>query len=170
MIIYKCLVTGDELFTDAKKIVEDDFFYKVEGKNTSRSNAFDDSLIGANASAEEAAEGTDDGATSGIDIIMDNRYNNTGFGSKKEYQAYFKGYAKALLEKAAPADVKAFQTNLMEAFKTASGWFKDLDFYTTESMDENGLIILNKWEVPEGETDDKCFFYYFKAGVRQEKV
>ena len=24
--------TGDELFTDAKKIVEDDFFYKVEGK------------------------------------------------------------------------------------------------------------------------------------------
>ena len=64
-------------------------------QNTSRSNAFDDSLIGANASAEEAAEGTDDQATSGIDIILDNRYNNTGFGSKKEYQAYFKGYAKA---------------------------------------------------------------------------
>jgi len=168
MIIYKCAISGDELFTDAKKIEEDDHFYKVRGKNISRKDTIDDSLIGGNASAEEAAEGAEDAAVSGIDLVIDHRYNASGFGTKKEYQAYFKGYAKALLEKVAPADVKGFQTGLMEAFKVASGWFKDLDFYTSESMDENGLIVLNKWE-PNEAGDDEPVFYYFKCGVVKEK-
>lgn len=170
MKIYKCAVTGDELFTDAKKIVEVDGFYKIEGKNVSRACGIDDKLIGGNASAEEAAEGTDDAAVQGIDLVIDNRYNDSGFGKKKEYQLYMKDYIKALKDKKKPEDVAAFDAEILKSFKVAAEWFKDLDFYTTESMDPEGIMPFVKWEVPEGKTDDTPFFYYYKIGVVEEKV
>lgn len=60
----------------------------------SRSEKFDDSKIGANASAEEANEGTDDSSVSGIDVVLDNRLQKTGFGTKKEFMVYFKDFIK----------------------------------------------------------------------------
>jgi len=58
-----------------------------------KSDAIGDDLIGGNASAEgaEADEGVEDGGTvSGVNIVMDNRLQSTGFGTKKEYQVYMK--------------------------------------------------------------------------------
>lgn len=170
MKIYKCVVTGDELFSDAKKITCEDGFYRVQGKNTTRSTGIDESLLGANPSAEEAQEGTDDAGISGIDVVIDNRYQPTGFGKKKDYQLYMKGYIKALKEKVQPEDTAAFDAEILKAFKLAAEWFKDLDFYSTESMDPDGMIVLCKWEVPEGETDDVPTFYYYARGVVEEKV
>jgi len=170
MKIFKCIITGDELFSDAKKVVEENGFYKVEGKNVSRSNAIDDSLLGANASQEEATETTEDSAVSGIDIVIDFRYGTTGFGKKKDYQLYMKSYIKALKEKISPADSAAFDAEILAAFKASVEWFKDLDFYTTESMDPDGIIPLCRWVVPEGEVNDRPYFYYYKLGVKEEKV
>jgi len=171
MKIYKCIVSGDELFTDAKKVTEEDGFYKVVGKHTSRSNTFDDALIGANASAEEPQEdGAEDTTESGIDIVLNSRYTQTHFGSKKEYQIYMKDYIKKLKEIINPGDVAAFDAGILAAFKKAAGWFKDLDFYSTESMDPHGIIPICKWEVPEGETNDVPVFHYYKVGVKEEKV
>jgi len=170
MKIYKCAVTGDELFSDAKKITEENGFYKVMGKNVTRKGGIDESLIGANASQEEAGETAQDSDVCGVDMVIDFRYTNTGFGKKKDYQVYMKGYIKSLKEKVNPADTAAFDAEILGAFKAAVEMFKDLEFYTSESMDPDGLVILCRWEVPEGETDDKPFFYYYKQGVKEEKV
>lgn len=168
-------MSGDELFTDAKKIEEVDGFYRVKGKNCSRSTGIDDALIGGNASQEDPSEGgAEDTAVSGIDLVVDNNYQPTSFSKKKDYLVYMKDYLKGLQEKLniAPGsdEEKQFRTDMKIPFAKAQEWFKDLDFYTGTSINDEGLIILSKWEVEEGKTDDEPYFYYYKLGVVSEKV
>jgi len=174
MRIFKCRVSGDELFTDAKKVEEFNGFYKVMGKNVTRSGGIDDALIGGNASQEEAAEGTEDGAASGIDLVLDQNYQTTAFGKKKDYLVYMKDYLKELmkvLEIVADSDEeKQFKADIKIPFSQAQEWFKDLDFYTGSSMNPEGMVILTHWEAPPEGGDDVPFFYYYKAGVIDEKV
>ena len=49
-------------------------------------------MIGGNASAEATEEEAteDPNAVSGINVVLDNRLVETGFGSKKEYQKVMK--------------------------------------------------------------------------------
>jgi len=175
MRIYKCLITGDELFTDAKKVEEVDGFYRVKGKQCSRSNAIDDSLIGGNASQEDPSEGgADDSDVHGIDLVVDNGYIESGFGKKKEYLIYMKDYLKALQDKlniAAGSDEEAqFRSDIKVPFSKAQEWFKDLQFFSGKSMEENGLIALCRYEAPEEGGDEDPIFYYYKIGVISEKV
>ncbi|MEQ2199646.1 tRNA 2'-phosphotransferase [Xenoophorus captivus] len=59
-----------------------------------RTEGFDDALISANASAEEACEGNESATFSGVDIILNHKLQETGF-DKKQYMAYIKDYVKA---------------------------------------------------------------------------
>jgi len=174
MLIYKCIVSGDELFTDALPVSKVEGFYKVKGKFVTRSDAVDEKLLGANPSAEEASEQADASSTSGINVVVDGRLVETGFGSKKEFTAYFKGFVKALLEKIKETqpdrNVEEFQKSIQDAYKVAVGMFKDLQFFQGESMDAEGSIALLKWETPEGETDEIPYFYFFADAMKEEKV
>ncbi|CAB1431800.1 unnamed protein product [Pleuronectes platessa] len=95
MIIYKDIVTGDEMFSDAfpVKEVHDGFMYEVEGKRVCRTEQIDDNLLGANPSAEEMCEGNDAATSSGIDIILNHKLVQTNF-DKKQYVSYIKEYMK----------------------------------------------------------------------------
>jgi hypothetical protein len=69
---------------------------------------------GANASAEEAEEGADDGVETKIDVVHSFRLQSTNF-DKKGYLTYLKGYMKAVKEKmksngASDEEVKEFET------------------------------------------------------------
>merc|ERR1712058_19269 len=70
MLVFKDIITGDEMFTDSYKYVEeDDAFYKVIAKNiTVKSD--DITLEGSNPSAEGGDEGGfgDADTVSGIDV------------------------------------------------------------------------------------------------------
>lgn len=60
---------------------------------TRKTDSIDEAAIGGNASAEgaDAGEGVDDeGAVSGLNVVLDNRLVETGFDSKKAYQTYLK--------------------------------------------------------------------------------
>jgi len=174
MKIYKCLISGDELFTDAFPITKRDGFYVVKGKHVTRKDGIDEKLLGANPSAEEQAEQSEDSATTGINVVLDGRLTETSFGTKKEYTAYFKTYVKGLLEKIKETqperDVTQFQSSIQAAFKNACGMFKDLQFFLGESMDNDAAIALLKWETPDGETDESPFFYFYEDSVKEEKV
>jgi len=169
MIIYKCIHTGDELFTDVYKPEKYKCFYKFKGKMVSRSNAVDESKLGSNPSAEEAAEGTDDAVASGINVALDNRLTETGFGSKKDYQTYFKGFIKLMEEHVKKTDpnraLDEFRASITEGFKEMAAEFKELVFYQGESMDPDGNIMLCKWD-----SDSEVTFYVFADGVIEEKV
>jgi len=173
MKLFKCLISGDELFTDAFKYEEKNGFYRVAGKTVSVSNKIDESKLGANASAEEANEDAEDGDTSGIDVVIYNKLEPTSaFPSAKEYKKYFKDFVKelkdAILEKNPGQDMKAFQSSIQAAFTYACEWIKDADCYIGQS--HGGTIVLCHWEVLPGETDDKPFFYFYKDALKEEKL
>merc|ERR1712133_223321 len=104
--------------------------YEVTGKHISRTQD-DIQLEGANASAEEADEGTDAASESGVDVILNHRLVETGFGSKKDYTVYLKDYMKKV--------VAYLEENDM---KDQVGKFKDLQFFTGESMNPDAMILM----------------------------
>lgn len=90
--------------------------------------------IGANASAEEASEGTEEAMESGVDLVLNHRLVETGFGKKADYMNYLKDYMKrvvAYLESNNKADqVDSFKKNINGVMKSLLGKFNDLQFYT----------------------------------------
>lgn len=60
----------------------------------SRKEGIDGSLIGANASAEEATDDTDDPTVQGVDIVINHHLQPTTY-DKKDFLAYLKDYVKA---------------------------------------------------------------------------
>lgn len=63
---------------------------------------------GANASAEEAEEGTDDGVETKIDVVHSFRLQSTQF-DKKGFLTYLKGYMKAVKAKLPEDQVAEFE-------------------------------------------------------------
>merc|ERR1712227_997614 len=142
MKIYKDVFSGDELFSDTYPIkVVDDCLYEVTGKHITRTEG-DIQLEGANASAEGADgdEGADASSVSGVDIILNHRLTETGFGSKKDIN------------------------NVM---KELLGKFKDLQFFTGESMDSDAMILILGYKEVDGE--ERPILMAFKHGISEEK-
>nr|AUN87841.1 translationally controlled tumor protein [Palaemon carinicauda] len=168
MKVFKDLISGDEMFTDTyKHEIVDDAFYMVVGKNTTVTEG-DIQLDGANPSAEEADEGTESSAVSGIDVVLFMRLQETGFGSKKDYLTYMKEYIKSLKSKleGTPAAEKlpAIQKPLAELLKK----FKDLQFFTGESMNPDGMVVIGDYKEVDGE--ERPVLYFPLLGLEEEKL
>lgn len=96
MIIYKDILTGDEMFTDSNKLnLVDDCLYEVLCTHVTRKQG-EIVLDGANPSAEEGDElgGTDEAVESGLDLVLNQRLQVTSF-NKADYKNYLKTYTKA---------------------------------------------------------------------------
>lgn len=82
------------MFSDTYKIkLVSDVMYEVTGKLETRKLG-DIQLSGANPSAEEGDEGTEEAVESGVDIVLNHRLTETGFGDKKSFTVYLKDYMK----------------------------------------------------------------------------
>jgi hypothetical protein len=173
MRIYKDIFNGDEMFSDTYKIkLVDEVMYEVTGKLVQR-KAGEVILDGANASAEgaDADEGGDIGVESGVDIVLNHRLVETfAFGDKKGYTAYLKEYMKKVVEKlqtTAPDQVDVFKTNINKVMKDLLGRFKDLQFFTGESMDCDGMVAMMEYREIDG--DSIPILMCFKHGLEEEK-
>ncbi|ENN77227.1 translationally-controlled tumor protein homolog isoform X1 [Dendroctonus ponderosae] len=171
MRIYKDKFTGDEMFSDTYKIkLVDGVIYEVYGKHVTRKNG-EIQLAGANPSAEEADEGTEEGAESGVDIVLNHRLQESyAFPDKKSYTLYLKDYMKKLipkLEQDAPDQVDIFKNNINKTMKDILSRFKDLQFFTGESMDIDGLVGLMEYRDIDG--DSVPVMMFFKQGLDEEK-
>ncbi|KAG0297320.1 Ribosome associating protein [Dissophora globulifera] len=166
MLIYQDIITGDELFSDAFDVKEVGGVYEIEcAMITVKAGA--DVDIGANASAEEATEELEDGAEVVNNVVYSFRLQSTSF-DKKGYTTYIKGYLKAL--KAAKGlegdEAKAYEAEMTTEVKKVLGGFKDYEFYTGESMNPDGAIMLLNYR-EDGTTP---FFTVFKHAVKSMKV
>merc|ERR1711990_927913 len=155
MKIYKDIFSGDELFSDTYKMkLVDDCLYEVYGKHITRTEG-DIQLEGSNASAEEADEGTDTASVSGVDLVLNHRLVETGFGSKKDYTVYLKDYMKKIVkyleENDRAGEVDDFKKNIAGKMKELLGKFKDLQFFTGESMEADAMILMVEYKDYEGE-------------------
>merc|ERR550517_709868 len=108
---------------------------------------------------------------SGVDLILNHRLVETGFGKKADYMNYLKDYMKrvvAYLESNNKADqVDGFKKNINGVMKSLLGKFNDLQFYTGENMDPKGMIILVDYKEYNGE--ERPCVMFFKHGLEEEK-
>lgn len=209
MLIFKDIITDDELFSDAyplkpcnadqieklatshegdaleeqkkedlawlrlsdeerQKIEDDSILYFVEGAFITEGPVNVDT--GANASAEEAEEALDDQTVRVINVVNNGRLQSTSF-DKKSFTVYIKGYLKAIKEKLKEQGksaeyIKNFETKAGAFFKFVSGSFKDWDFYTGESMNPDGMVILSNYK-SDGTTP---YFVFWKDGLTKMKL
>ena len=171
MRIYKDIFTGDEMFSDTYKMkLIDEVMYEVTGRLIQRKQG-DIEIAGFNPSAEEENEGTDDNVESGVDVVLNHRLAETyAFGDKKSYTAYLKDYMKKLvarLEEKSPDQVEVFKTNMNKVMKDILGRFKELQFFTGESMDIDGMVALLEYREIDGNSVPVLMF--FKHGLDEEK-
>ncbi|KAF2148321.1 microtubule/calcium-binding protein [Myriangium duriaei CBS 260.36] len=170
MIIFKDIITGDEILSDSYDVkLVDGVVYEA---NCSKITLGVDNIdIGANASAEGGDdEGADDAAQQVIDIVHSFRLQETSF-DKKSYLGHLKGYMKkvkeAMKEKgASEEDIKAFETGASGYAKKIVGNFKDYEFLIGESMDPDGMVILLNYR-EDGITP---YVTVWKHGLSEMKV
>ncbi|XP_028446593.1 translationally-controlled tumor protein homolog [Perca flavescens] len=167
MIIYRCIISNDEMFSDAFKVKETELFYEVEGKTVTRTEGFDEALISANASAEEASEGTDSTSVSGVDIVLNHKLQETGY-DKKQYLKHMKDYVKAVkakLEETNPGRVQAFVEGITPEVKKIVANLGNYQFFTGESMNPDGMVGLLDYR----EDNITPYMLFFKDGLLVEK-
>ena len=75
---------------------------------------------------------------SGVDLVLNHRLTETGFGSKKDYMVYLKDYMKKVVkyleENDRTSEVDTFKKNINGVMKDLLGKFKDLQFFTGETF------------------------------------
>ena len=169
MIIYKDIITGDEIISDTYNLKEiDGVAYEADCRKITIGN--DNIDIGANPSAEDAEEGVEDSAKQVIDVIHSFRLNETSF-DKKTYLSHLKGYMKAVKEAlkkkgASDDEIKEFEAGAQKFAKKIIGSFKDYEFLIGESMDPEGMVILLNYR-DDGVTP---FVTVWKHGLTEMKV
>ncbi|KAK7754202.1 hypothetical protein SLS62_003779 [Diatrype stigma] len=171
MLIYKdiCSNSEDELLSDSFPITEvDGVAYEAECAMIEIGAVNVDT--GANASAEEADDGLDDGVQKVNNILHTFNLKPTQF-DKKSYGLYLKGYLKTLSAKlkergASDEEIKDFQQKAQAFFKKISANFKDYEFYTGPEMDPDGMVVLLNYR-EDGVTP---YVTLWKHGLSQMKV
>ncbi|KAG0261642.1 hypothetical protein BG011_000816 [Mortierella polycephala] len=167
MIIYKDIISGDELFSDAFDVKEVGGSYEIECSMIQVKEGVDVDT-GANASAEEVTEDLEHGVSVVNNVVYSFRLHSTSF-DKKGYLTYIKGYLKQLkAEKsfASEEETKAYEAEMTAEVKKIIANFKDYEFYTGESMDPEGTIMLLNFR-EDGTTP---YFTVFKHAVKSMKV
>ncbi|KAI5367858.1 Putative translationally controlled tumor protein [Septoria linicola] len=170
MIIYKDVITGDELISDSYDLKEvDGVVYEADCKKITIGAV--EVNTGANASAEGGDdEGAEDAAETKIDVVYSFRLNETSF-DKKSYLSHLKGYMKAVKEKlkangASDEEVTTFEKGAAAYAKKIVANFKDYEFFIGESMDPDGAVVLLNYR-EDGVTP---FVTIWKHGLKEEKV
>jgi len=158
--------------TDEDRIPVDNVIYEVYGKNITRKQG-DVVIEGFNPSAEEADEGTaDTDAESGVDVVLNHRLCETfAFHDKKSYTLYLKDYMKKLIakmEENKSDEIDVFKTNMNKQMKEILGRFKELQFFTGESMDCDGMVAMMEYRDQEDGTQQPILMF-FKHGLEEEK-
>ncbi|EMC92322.1 hypothetical protein BAUCODRAFT_126310 [Baudoinia panamericana UAMH 10762] len=168
MIIYKDVITDDEIISDVYDLKDLGVVYEADCKKITLGT--DNIDIGANPSAEEAEEGAEDKAQTVIDVVHSFRLNETSF-DKKAYLGHLKDYmkkVKAAMKERGESDaaIQEFEKGAQAKAKDIVGKFKDYEFLIGESMDPDGMVVLLNYR-EDGITP---FVTIWKHGLKEMKV
>lgn len=151
MLIYKDIINGDELLSDAIITSTDDLFYVVKGK-----------MVVADGDEE------DEDAEKVIDVVF--RYNLTEAEFTKKtlmsnLKKFMKAMSKSLKKTKSEEELAAWQEKVNAWVTGLLEKFDDYNFYLGASNDvESGMVVLCKWEGVDP------YFYYWKDALKSEKV
>ncbi|RUS34399.1 Mss4-like protein [Jimgerdemannia flammicorona] len=157
MLLYRDILSGDELFSDAFPVKEiDDTLYEVDCKMIQVKQGADVDI------------GWEDGVETVNNVVYSFRLQSTVF-DKKSYMTYIKGYMKKLkgeLASSNPDRVATFEKNAATRVKRILENFKDYEFFVGESMDPEAMVALLNYR-EDGVTP---YFTFFKDGLKVEKL
>ncbi len=181
MIIFRDTFTGDELFTDSNKITKvgnNEVFKVTCVEIVSKESANFD--IGANASAEEAAEDLEETVVKGVDIVINQHLEEcTNDYPLKLYNAFLKTYFKRIINGIMESDLsdedKKAQSNSFkeEAVKYTSlvkKHFDEIQFFRypidyEDPKDIDGFVI----PLHRCSETDTITMWFFRRGLKEEK-
>ena len=174
MIVYKDIVSGDELFTDSYKMqLIDDLIYEVEGKTVSVSGDIDEALIGGNKATEPTEDGedgdtgVDPNVVTGINIVLYHKLQEVPY-DKASFKEWLKTYMKkikAKVEEKNAARSEIFQKGMQKWAMDVLKNFSQFKFYTGEQMDSEGMVITMGYRSDE----ITPYFVFIKDGIVEEK-
>jgi hypothetical protein len=165
MLLYEDTLSGDEMFSDAFPLkLVNDIAYEVDCQTMTIKKGADVD-IGANPSAEDAEEATEDGAETVNNVVHSFRLQPTTF-DKKTYLTYLKGYMKAVKAKLAEDRVEDFEKGAQAFAKKIIANFKDYEFYTGESSNPDGMVALLNYR-EDGVTP---YLTFWKDGLKSVKL
>lgn len=161
------------MFTDATKVkVVEDSVYEVYCKHVVRKEG-EIVLSGSNPSAEEAEDGADEHCEAGLDVVLNQRLQETSF-DKASYKTYLKTYTKALQDKWKELEYSAekiaeLKTSCMAGVKyIMSKMDKDSQYFLGESMNPDGMVaVLIYRDGDDG--NEEAIMMFLKAGIEEEK-
>ena len=163
MLLYIDVFTGDEVGSDA---------FPVEEIGGGVALEFTASKITVDGGAGFAAgddDDLDDAAKEVFNIIHANNLKETFFSDKKEFKTIMKDYVKRLkvwMDENKPDEVADWMKAVGPYMKSVFKSFDEYTFYTGESQDPEGMLILCKWSA-DGMS---CNFIYMKAGLRSQRM
>jgi hypothetical protein len=170
MLLYRDVISGDEMISDAYKIdIVYDVAYEVDCKMITIKEG-EDFDIGANPSAEGGDDDgpMEEGAKSVNNVAHSFRLQETSF-DKKSYMTYIKGYMKAVkahLNETNPERVSAFEKSATVFVKKVLENFKDYEFLVGETMNPEAMVVLLNYR-QDGITP---YLTFFKDGLKEEKL
>jgi hypothetical protein len=178
MLIYKDIFTGDEMCSDSfpSKLVDGQIL-EFTCKHVTR-KVGDVTLAGANPSAEEADEGTEEAMESGIDLVLNHQLIDmtAAYGTASSFKGWIKEYMQKLLTKLkedgkSEDEVKEFKTKLqtwvVDLMKKER--FANLQFFcgSGENAADGGLGIAEYRKGADGNEIPVVMFV--RAGLVEEK-
>ncbi|RMJ28960.1 TCTP family [Aspergillus sp. HF37] len=177
MIIYKDIISGDELLSDTYKVQEDGLLMTCDCRKFLKKKNEDFELDGANPSAEEGGDGAGDDEAVMVHDIED-QFNMNWLKSeeglkppKEAFKGHLKTYMKRVLqkleEKGASADkINEFKTGAPNAVKKILANYDNYDVLMGSSMDADAMHILIDFR-EDGVTP---FATLWKHGLEEMKV
>jgi len=170
MIIYRDIITGDEVASDSYPIIMkyEGRIMEINGKFIVKDNNF--VLEGANPSAEEQEETLEESTEKVIDIVDAHKLQEVPPMPKKEYMALVKTFMKKVAKKMeedgkSEEEIGNFKKNAVEAVGDITKRYKDYQFFVGESLNPDALPILCNFR-EDGTTP---YFTYFMDGLIEEK-
>ncbi|XP_039250163.2 translationally-controlled tumor protein homolog [Styela clava] len=170
MYVFKDILTGDEMYTDALTVEEvkepANVFVKIQSKLESVDCSINESLIGGNPSQEEQCEATEDTVIKDFDVVLRSELIKSGDYSKAGLKTLVRAYLKAILNK---LETEELQKEFMEKSPAGALFLikkaKNIVVYTGKSMDHDGGKAFAVYE--DGAV---CpYFLFFKDGLIKEK-
>ncbi|KAJ5087308.1 translationally controlled tumor-associated [Penicillium angulare] len=163
MIIYKDIVTGDEMISDSFKIQDiNEVVFEV-----------DCTLMEKNANPElEIGDDEEDEDTSKINNIANSFSLQRANCNKESYLRYIKGYFRVVVEKlkkknTSEEEIQTFQKGASAYVKEQIlPHFDDFKLYTGAAMDPEGMLALLRYR-EEGVTP---YFTFWKHGLERMEV
>eukprot|EP01006_Ploeotia_vitrea_P058837 TRINITY_DN70370_c0_g1_i1.p1 TRINITY_DN70370_c0_g1~~TRINITY_DN70370_c0_g1_i1.p1 ORF type:complete len:179 (-),score=11.65 TRINITY_DN70370_c0_g1_i1:89-625(-) len=177
MLVYKDIITGDEMLSDAYKLlpVVDSEGNTVEGlmmvesKMVTEGGGDIDIGCGNSFGGGDEDGGVDDNSQNVNNVIAGFQYTETQLGSAAEFKGWIKDYMNAIRakmrEKGKPKEeIQAFMALAPNIAKFFLKNFSEVQFYLGPSFNPDSMVFSI---YPDGATTPN--FYYIMPGLVEEK-